>query len=145
MCQYCFNKNQKEATKYTLERNRKFAQKLGLDQLHCTNSEYELAKEKCIYPAKEMVIRAEDGHEVWNLKAFSFFEQEEAPGTVNPSLWMNGKSNYLAGVFEVVKGAIYQVRGFDISNLTIIRSKTGWIVQDVMTTVETSRAAIQLL
>jgi len=58
---------------------------------------------------------------------------------------MNGKSNYCAGVFEVVKGAIYQVRGFDIANLTIIRSNTGWIVQDVMSTVETSRAALELL
>lgn len=145
MCQYCYNRDRKEATSYTLERNRQFAQNLGLVMEHCTNEEYELAKQKCIYPANKLVLKAEDGHIVWDLEAFSFFDKEEVPSTVNPSLWMNGKSNYLAGVFEVVKDAIYQVRGFDIANLTIIRSKTGWIVQDVMTTVETSRAALELL
>lgn len=145
MCQYHFNRNIKSATQYTIERNRNFALNMGLDQKHCFHDEYRLAEEKCIYPAKHMVLHGEDGHVVWDLKAFSFFEQDEAPDTVNPSLWLNGKGNYCAGVFEVVKDAIYQVRGFDIANLTIIRSKTGWIVQDVMSTIETSHAALELL
>lgn len=145
MCKYCYNREQKNPTSYTIAANQAFAAKLGLDQAHCTNEEYELAKKNCIYPASHLQIKAEDGHVVWDLEAFSFFEQDEAPATVNPSLWMNGKSNYCAGVFEVVKGAIYQVRGFDIANLTIIRSKNGWIVQDVMTAVEASRAALELL
>ncbi len=145
MCQYCYNKLQKDATFFTIERNKKFAEYLNLNQKNCTNSEYELANQNCIYPAKEAVITDEEGNQVWSVKAFDFFESPEAPDTVNPSLWMNGKSNYLAGVFEVVKGAIYQVRGFDIANLTIIRGKSGWIVQDVMTTRETSKAALLLL
>lgn len=145
MCQYCFNKSKKGATSYTVERNRKFALEMGLDQKKCFHEEYNLAKDRCIYPADQMVIHGEDGQVVWNLKAFSFFEQDEAPDTVNPSLWLNGKGNYCAGVFEVVENAIYQVRGFDIANLTIIRSKTGWIVQDVMSTIETSHAALELL
>lgn len=145
MCQYCFNSNEKAAANDTIERNRRFADDLGLNQKICTNTEYELAKEKCIYPAKELIIHSQDGGEAWNLKAFEFFLQDEAPDTVNPSLWLNGKSNSLAGVFEVVKDAIYQVRGFDLANLTIIRSKNGWIVQDVMTCIETSRAALELL
>lgn len=145
MCQYCFNRSKKGATSYTIERNRKFALEMGLDQKKCFHKEYNLAKDRCIYPANQMVIHGEDGQVVWNLKAFSFFEQDEAPDTVNPSLWLNGKGNYCAGVFEVVENAIYQVRGFDIANLTIIRSKTGWIVQDVMSTIETSHAALELL
>lgn len=147
MCQYCydFNRNSKKATLYTVKRNQAFAKALGLNQEKCTNTEYELARQKCIYPAQEMVIKAEDGHIVWSVAAFSFLAQENAPDTVNPSLWMNGKSNAVAGVFEVVKDAIYQVRGFDIANLTIVRGKTGWIVQDVMSTIETSHAALLLL
>lgn len=145
MCEYHFNKYIKKATDYTIEKNHRFARNMGLDQEYCFHDEYRLAKEKCIYPAKQMVIHGADGHVVWDLKAFSFFEQDQAPDTVNPSLWLNGKGNYCAGVFEVVKDAIYQVRGFDISNLTIIRSKTGWIVQDLMSTIETSRAALELL
>lgn len=145
MCNYCFSRDKKDATKFTLEKNRNIARYFGLNQQKCTNEEYELAKEKCIYPVKEMLIRDQAGQEVWNLKAFDFFEEDSVPDTVNASLWLNGKSNYLAGVFEVVKDAIYQVRGFDISNLTIIRSEHGWIVQDVMSSIETSRAALELL
>lgn len=145
MCQYCFNRNKKFATKYTKQWNQKVASDLGLDWQHCNNEELELSKENCILPLKDLAIQAQAGHNAWDLKNFSFFEAEEVPATVNPSLWLNGKSNYQAGVFEVVKDAIYQVRGIDISNLTIVRSKNGWIVQDVMTTIETSRKALELL
>lgn len=145
MSNYDFNSSIKDATEYTQKINREFAENLGLDPKNCVNSEYELANSHCIYPVDDIIIRDEDGEEVWNLEKYSFFKYDEAPDTVNPSLWINGKSNYLAGVFEVVKGAIYQVRGFDIANLTIIRSKNGWIVQDVMTSVDTSRAALELL
>lgn len=145
MCNYCFNRERKNPTSYTIAANQAFAEKLGLNQAHCTNEEYKLATKNCIYPASHLQIKAKQGHVAWDLEAFSFFEQDEAPASVNPSLWMNGKSNYCSGVFEVVKDAIYQVRGFDIANLTIIRSKNGWIVQDVMSTVETSRAALELL
>lgn len=145
MAKYIYSKQQKEATQITRERNFAFARNLGLNKNNCTNEEYELAKKKCIYPVKEAVIETAEGDLVWNLQEYNFFEEEAVPDTINHSLWMNGKSNYLAGVFEVVKDAIYQVRGFDISNLTIIKSDHGWIVQDVMTTIETSRAAMELL
>lgn len=145
MCQYCFNRNKKLATNDTIQWNRKAASDLGLDWRHCSNGEFELSKEKCIFPLKDFVVPSQMGHAAWDLRQFSFFENEEAPVSVNPSLWLNGKSNYQAGVYEVVKNAIYQVRGIDISNLTIIRSKNGWIVQDVMTTIETSKAAMELL
>ncbi|MCD8011708.1 MAG: MBL fold metallo-hydrolase [Lachnospiraceae bacterium] len=147
MCRYCYNysSNRKPPTSFTAARNREAAKELGLNQRRCTNREYELASEHCIYPVKSLQLKAKGGQIAWDLDAYSFLEQEEAPDSVNPSLWLNAKSNRLAGVFEVVKDAIYQVRGFDISNLTIIRGKTGWIVQDTMTTIETSRAALELL
>lgn len=145
VCQYCFSRNIKPATDYTVKWNRDAAADLSLDWQHCSNEELELARQKCIFPVKDLTIPAEAGHNAWDLKPFSFFDEEEAPDTVNPSLWLNGKSNYQAGVYEVVKDAIYQVRGIDISNLTIVKSRNGWIVQDVMTTVETSRMALELL
>lgn len=84
-----------------------------------------------------------DGNAVWDLSEFSFFEKKEVPATVNPSLWLNGKSNYQAGVFSVVGNDIIQVRGFDIANITFVRSRTGWIVVDTMTTVEMSGKALE--
>lgn len=66
-----------------------------------------------------------------------------APDTVNPSLWRNAQLVSESGLFEVVPG-IWQVRGFDLANMTLIRGKTGLIVVDPLTTVETARAAMAL-
>ena len=63
--------------------------------------------------------------------------------SVNPSLWRQAKLNGLHGLFEVAEG-IYQVRGYDISNLTLIRGKTGWILVDPLTSQETAAAALAL-
>ena len=145
MCNYCFNSLQKGATAFTAAKNKEIANKLHLDQSFCVNREYDLADSRCIYPVDDLEIMREDGRAAWTLKKYAFLKEDAAADSVNPSLWINGKSNRLAGVFEVVKGAIYQVRGFDLANLTIIRSKSGWIVQDVMTNVEASRAALELL
>ena len=67
----------------------------------------------------------------------------DAPTTVNPSLWRNAALVHEAGLFEVVPG-IWQVRGYDLANMTLIEGKTGFIVVDPLTTVETARAALAL-
>lgn len=144
MCRYCYNNNSKNASEATLARNKEFAEKFGIDLKKATCEELENAREKKILSASE--IRISNEHQlVWDLNQFSFYKNEKISETIHPGLWLNGKSCYEAGVFEVVEGSIYQVRGLDLSNLTIIRSKTGWIVQDVMTTVETSSKALDLL
>jgi len=66
-----------------------------------------------------------------------------APDTVNPSLWRNAQLVSESGLFEVVPG-IWQVRGFDLANMTLVRGKTGLVVVDPLTTVETARAAMAL-
>lgn len=67
-----------------------------------------------------------------------------APDTVNPSLWRNATLVAQAGLFEVVPG-IWQVRGFDISNMTVIAGKTGYILVDPLTTAEVAAAALKLV
>ncbi len=72
------------------------------------------------------------------------FLKEEAPDTVNPSLWRQAQLNAgHHGLYEVVEG-IYQIRSFDIANMTLIRSDSGWIVIDPLTSSETSRAGLKL-
>jgi alkyl sulfatase BDS1-like metallo-beta-lactamase superfamily hydrolase len=72
------------------------------------------------------------------------FLNDEAPATVNPSLWRQSQLNAQHnGLFEVVDG-IYQVRSFDIANMTLIRSNTGWIIIDPLTSSESSAAALAL-
>lgn len=82
---------------------------------------------------------------MWSQAAYAFLdEMKKAPDTANPSLWENTKNNHIAGLFEVTKG-IYQVRGFDMANVTLIAGDTGWIVFDTSMAVETAQAAMELV
>lgn len=72
------------------------------------------------------------------------FWQQEAPPTVNPSLWRQAQLNALHhGLYEVCDG-IYQIRSFDLANMTLVRGDSGWIIIDPLTCTETSRAGLKL-
>ncbi len=79
---------------------------------------------------------------VFDQKAYAFI-QGPAPASVNPSLWRQAQLNNIHGLFEVTEG-IYQLRGFDLANLTLIQGNTGWIVVDPLTTRETAAQALAL-
>ncbi|MGY3453817.1 alkyl sulfatase BDS1-like metallo-beta-lactamase superfamily hydrolase [Bradyrhizobium sp. USDA 4353] len=83
------------------------------------------------------------GRTIWSLAPYRFLDAEEAPPTVNPSLWRQAKLNMHHGLFEVVPG-VYQVRGLDIANMTLIEGDTGVIVVDTLTSIEGARAALDL-
>lgn len=91
---------------------------------------------------EECVITADDGRVVWNNDAYAFLDGE-APHTVNPSLWRQSQLVARQGLYEVVEG-IYQVRGFDISNITFIEGTEGVIVIDPLVCVETAAAGLAL-
>ena len=76
---------------------------------------------------------------IWDVDGFSF-ANGDAPPSVHPSLWRQAQLNNVHGLFEVVPG-VYQVRGYDISNISFIRSDSGWIVIDPLTVAETAAAA----
>jgi alkyl sulfatase BDS1-like metallo-beta-lactamase superfamily hydrolase len=80
---------------------------------------------------------------VWSMKPYDFVKQEVAPDTVNPSLWRQARLNSIHGLFKVTD-RVYQVRGFDISNLTIIEGDTSLIIIDATTTAQTAKAGIEL-
>jgi alkyl sulfatase BDS1-like metallo-beta-lactamase superfamily hydrolase len=88
-------------------------------------------------------IASEAGRVVWSLEPYGFFAEEEAPPTVDPSLWRQSRLNMNHGLFEVVPG-VYQVRGFDIANMTLIEGDAGVIVVDTLTSIEGARAALEL-
>ena len=107
--------------------------------------EAEFAARGLIAAPEVLELTDEDGRVLWSQAAYSFLDDyEAAPDTVNPSLWENTKNNHAYGLFEVCEG-IYQVRGYDMANLTVIRGETGWIVFDPLMSVECSRAAMQLI
>jgi alkyl sulfatase BDS1-like metallo-beta-lactamase superfamily hydrolase len=83
------------------------------------------------------------GRVVWSLKPYGFLADEKAPATVNPSLWRQSRLNMNHGLFEVVPG-VYQIRGLDIANMTLIEGDSGVIVVDTLTSIEGARAAMEL-
>ncbi len=83
------------------------------------------------------------GRVVWSLEAYGFLSEAKAPATVNPSLWRQSRLNMQHGLFEVVPG-VYQVRGFDIANMTLVEGDKGVIVVDTLTSIEGARAAMEL-
>lgn len=91
----------------------------------------------------EVEIRNAEGRVVFTLKEYAFLSAEEAPDTVNPSLWRQARLNMHNGLFQVTD-RIYQVRGFDISNMTIIEGNRGLIVIDPLVSCEVARAGLDL-
>jgi alkyl sulfatase BDS1-like metallo-beta-lactamase superfamily hydrolase len=91
---------------------------------------------------QDPVIRNEDGSMAFDLNQFNFMDGP-APQTVNPSLWRQGQLNKISGLFKVCEG-IYQVRGFDLANMTMVASDNGWIVIDPLTTEAAAKAAMDL-
>jgi alkyl sulfatase BDS1-like metallo-beta-lactamase superfamily hydrolase len=85
-------------------------------------------------------LKAADGTLLKDHGAYDFIKGS-APDTVNPSLWRHAQLNAQTGLFKVVDG-IYQLRGFDIANMTLIEGQTGWIVVDPLTSRESAAAAL---
>jgi alkyl sulfatase BDS1-like metallo-beta-lactamase superfamily hydrolase len=113
-----------------------------LDELDFSDrQDFEDASRGLIASDPALRVNSADGV-VWNPAAYEFIDGE-APGSVNPSLWRQARLNNIHGLFEVTDG-VYQVRGYDLSNMTLIVGKTGWIIVDPLTARETAAAAISL-
>jgi alkyl sulfatase BDS1-like metallo-beta-lactamase superfamily hydrolase len=80
---------------------------------------------------------------VWSMKPYEFLARSEAADSVNPSLWRQAQLNAIHGLFKVTE-RVYQVRGFDIANMTIIEGDTSLIIVDTLTATETASAALDL-
>jgi len=84
------------------------------------------------------------GAPVWRTGDYAFLEAQAAPSSVHPSLWRQARLNARHGLYEVVPG-IYQVRGYDLANMSIVEGETGRIIIDPLTSVETAEAALALV
>jgi len=104
--------------------------------------DFEDARRGLIESAPSLVLRDARGRTVWNMDSYAFV-QGDAPDTVHPSLWRMARLNGLHGLFEVVPG-IYQVRGYDISNMTLVEGTRGVIVIDPLVSTECAAAALAL-
>jgi len=136
------NNLQKEATEKTAEINRSYYSLLDFDD----ESEYEFATRGLIAAPEILELKDSTGKVVWSQKAYGFLDESETiPDTANPSLWRHTVLNHSYGLFEVCDG-IYQVRGYDVTNLTLIETESGgWIIFDPLMSRECSEAAMRLV
>jgi alkyl sulfatase BDS1-like metallo-beta-lactamase superfamily hydrolase len=124
-----------EATAQTRRVNAQFASTLRLDDAQ----DFEDARRGFIARPRGKIMSA-DGRVLQDFDAYQFL-QGKAPDTVNPSLWRHALLNAQIGLFKVTDG-IYQLRGFDLANITLVEGKTGWIVVDALTSRESAAHAL---
>jgi alkyl sulfatase BDS1-like metallo-beta-lactamase superfamily hydrolase len=105
-------------------------------------SDFEDADRGLVAAQQPCVIKAAGGRVVWDNDVYAFLNGD-APTSVHPSLWRQSTLAARQGLYEVVEG-IYQVRGFDISNISFIEGDTGIIVIDPLVSTEVAAAALAL-
>jgi len=105
--------------------------------------DFDDARQGFVASLPEVEIKNDQGRVVWTLRDYSFLADEHAPATVNPSLWRLARLNLNHGLFQVTD-RIYQIRGFDISNMTLIEGDRGLIVVDPLMSTEVARAGLEL-
>ena len=131
------NMSETAASDSTLAHNQQFIENLDLGN----QQDFEDANRGLVARAPNDELVNQQGDIIWNPGSYSFITGD-APDTVNPSLWRQAKLNNIRGLFKVEEG-IYQLRGFDLANTTLIQSDNGWIIVDPLTTLETTAAAME--
>lgn len=126
------------ASAYTREHNAAMYQQLNFND----KRDIEDAKRGFIATINPLLIKNDNGKTVVNLENWSFLK-DEAPDTVNPSLWRHAQLNNINGLFKVTD-RVYQIRGIDISNMTIIEGNSGLIIIDPLVIPESARAGLEL-
>lgn len=105
-------------------------------------ADFDEQKKGLIAEMKDMQIMSDTGNVAWDMQRFQFLFKQPDFDSIHPSLLRQAILNNNYGLYEVVPG-IYQVRGFDLSNITFVRGKEGWIVFDPLISAETARAALK--
>jgi len=109
-------------------------------------SDFDDAQRGFIARPDTLTIKNAQGNVVWDLEAYKKFIalDKAAPASINPSLYRNAQLNMIYGLFKATD-RVYQVRGFDLSNITFIQGDTGWIVFDPLISTETAKAALDYI
>jgi len=135
-----FSVKGKPPSKYTIELLQHERETLPFSD----KRDFEEAKRGFIAAPPYRKIMSDDGGVAWDIDEWKFLLNGKDYDSINPSLQRQALLNMEYGLFAVVPG-IYQVRGFDLANISFIKGNTGWIVIDPLTVRETSRAALKLV
>jgi len=135
-----FHPKGKPASEHTI----KILKEAGAKLPFSDKRDFEENERGFIAAPKSMQIQAKAGHVAWDMERYQFLGSGKEFDSIHPSLQRQSILNMAFGLFEVIPG-IYQVRGFDLANVTFIKGETGWIVFDPATAQETAAAALELV
>lgn len=136
-----FDSNGKAPSSYTIEAQNGVRKTLPF----ADKRDFEEARKGFIAAPAYNKIMAESGNVAWNMGSYNFLLDGKDYDSINPSLQRQAALNMAFGLYEVVPGKIYQVRGFDLANITFIKGDTGWIVFDTLLSKETAKAALDFI
>jgi alkyl sulfatase BDS1-like metallo-beta-lactamase superfamily hydrolase len=136
-----FHPKGKQPSTFTLELRNGLKATLPFDD----KRDFDEAKKGFIAEPAYKQIMADAGHVAWDMESYQWLLSGQDFTSIHPSLQRQAVLNMNWGLFEVVPGRVYQVRGFDLANISFIKGDTGWIVFDPLTAAETARAALALI
>ena len=136
-----FDPKGKPPSKFTIELQDGLRKTLPFED----KRDFEEAKKGFIAAPTYKQIMAEAGNVAWDMGSYEFLLTDKEFESIHPSLQRQAVLNMAYGLYEVLPGKIYQVRGFDLANISFIKSDTGWIVFDPLTAKETAAAALKFI
>jgi len=136
-----FDPKGKLPSKYTVELQQQLRSSLPFED----KRDFEEMKKGFIAAPKYRKIMADAGHVAWNMGKYDFLlEKGQNYDSIHPSLQRQAQLNMNYGLYKVMDG-VYQIRGFDLANITFVEGNTGWIIFDPLTAKETARAALKFI
>ncbi len=136
-----FDPNGNLPSTFTLELRKGVTATLPFDD----KRDFDEAKKGFIAEPPYKQIKADAGQVAWDMGSYQWLLQDKDFQSIHPSLQRQAVLNMAYGLYEVVPDKIYQVRGFDLANISFIKGDTGWIVFDPLTAKETARAALEFI
>jgi len=136
-----FDPKGKMPSKFTIELQNGLRKSLPFED----KRDFEEAKKGFIAAPPYKQIMAEAGNVAWDMGSYEFLLTDKKYDTIHPSLQRQAVLNMAYGLYEVLPGKIYQVRGYDLANISFIKGDTGWIVFDPLTAKETAAAALAFI
>lgn len=134
-----FHPKGKAASTHTIEAIKRSSTGLPFADMR----DFEELRKGFIAPMPDLIIKADAGNDAVDMKRFQFLNENRDFDSIHPSMLRIARLNNNYGLYEVMPG-IYQVRGVDLSDITFVRGKTGWIVFDPLVSAEAARAATKL-
>ena len=135
-----FHPKGKMPSQYTVDLQNEHRQALPFED----KRDFEEQKKGFIAAPDYKQIKAEADHVAWDMGSYEWLLQGKDFDSIHPSLQRQAILNMNYGLYEVIPG-IYQVRGYDLANISFIKGKTGWIVFDPLTAKETAAAALKFV